>query len=238
MRIFVFLPLIWLFACSSVFQKKIRVGIDRQWSPLDFKQQTAYVNGFVENLLLEMSQKTHVEFELIQASSDNLLEGMKRGKYEAILTSLPPYEYNKAHLCFSQNFLDIGPVLIVPKDSEAMALFELKGDLLGVLTDSPAALIAAKFPEIIIRRFPTIPDLLSALLEEQIQGALLDKISAYSYVQDLFASSLKIVSKPLNKEGLHLVGGFEEVELFDKALRSIKRKKKLSSLREKWELGP
>ena len=41
--------------CSMRREARIRLGVDSNWHPLDFGAQTAYVNGFIEELLIDIS---------------------------------------------------------------------------------------------------------------------------------------------------------------------------------------
>ena len=84
------------FGCSGQPRGAFRIGIDPLWYPLDFGPQTSYVNGYTEELLLEMAGYGGMRFELVRANFDTLLEGMRGGQYDAVITTLPPYEYNLA----------------------------------------------------------------------------------------------------------------------------------------------
>lgn len=239
MRLFLFLFLLAGCSCSSTSRNAMRIGIDANWYPLDFGPQTSYVNGFTEDLLVEMARYSGMEFEKISANWDSLLEGLKEKKYDAVFTSLPPYEFNTAQYEFSTNFLSLGPVLILPTAATQTDLSQMDGHLIGIITSDPAVLILEKHPAIIIRNYPTIPDLLNAVVGGDIQGALLDRIPAVNFTSDLYATQLKIAGPPLTDKGLHLItlkGHKAPVTAFNKTLDGLKRKKTLDSLQKKWQL--
>lgn len=230
--------------CSSGNQSKanvFRIGVDEEWYPIDFGAQQDYVNGFVEDLLIEIANYSGIKFEKISVNWDVLLEGMHNKKYDAVLSSLPPYNFNLAKYDFSQNFLDLGPVLIVSTGAAHRKLKQMKGELVGVLTGDPAFLLFQGYPEVVVRYYPTIPDLLNALVAGEIQGGLLNQIPAVNYIQDLYAGKLAIASSPMTDAGLHLVAlkGRKEffVRAFDKNLAALKKKKKLQALLQKWQLS-
>jgi polar amino acid transport system substrate-binding protein len=218
----------------------IKIGIDSNWSPLVFGAQNSYVNGFTEELLLDVARQSALEFERIPASWDNLFEGMKQGQYQAVLSSLPPYEFNTALYDFSHNFLDIGPVLIVPEGAHKTDLEKMSGEHIGVIAGDPAVLILQKY-ELIVRNYPSVADLLNALANGEIEGALLNRVLAGSYVSDIFAGRLKIAGPPLNDAGLHLIvmKGKQPflVSQFNKSLDLLKKKKRFQALLRKWQLG-
>ncbi len=228
-----------LVACgcgSNPFHKTMRIGIDKKWYPIDFGPQTAYVNGYTEDLLLEMAKYSGMEFELVPANWDSLMDGLRTNKYDAVLTSLPPYEYHLAKYDFSKNYLDLGPVMVLRTNEPELSLDQMKGKIVGVIANDQTALILEKTPEIIIRSFPSIPALLNGVAGGEIDGALLSRIPAVNFVNDLYAGQLKIGSQPLTDAGLHLVSPKGGARLFNKTLASLKKKKTVEQLLQKWNL--
>lgn len=241
MQKFFFLALIFILTgCScSRPHSVLKIGIDPKWYPIDFGAQNAYVNGFTEDLLLKLSDYTGIEFIRISANWDTLMNGLREKQYDAVFTSLPPYEYNLALYDFSNNFLGLGPVLILPEGAFATDIMKMNGSLIGILANDPAALILEKNPSLIIRNYNSVPDLLNGLVAGEIEGALLDWIPAVNYLSDLYAGKLKIASDPLTNAGLHLVTLKERHDLvanFNKNLNSLIKQKKLDPLLKKWQL--
>lgn len=243
--IFAFLCALFLYGCGCDHgvgrRGTIRIGIDSNWYPIDFGAQNSYVNGFTEELLLDVAQQTGMEFERVLVSWDNLFEGMKLGQYHAVLSSLPPYEFNTAIYDFSHNFLDTGPVLIVPEGGHQTDLKKMSGEHIGVIAGDPAVLLLQKHEGLIIRNYPSVADLLEAVANGEIEGALLDRVIAGSYVKDLFAGKLKISGLPLSDAGLHLIvlKGKQPalISQFNKSLTLLKQKKRMQALLRKWQLG-
>lgn len=243
-RFFLFLCFVFLLygcGCSQKESSRLRIGIDPSWYPLDFGAQQSYVNGFVEELLLDVAVYTGIEFERIEANWDSLFDGLHKRKYDAVLSSLPPYNFNLAQYDFSENFIELGPVLIVPTDSAHANLDQMKGELVGLVLGDLALLQLQKHPDVILRTYSSIPDLLDALVQGEINGAILNRILAVNYVRDLYADKLMVVGSPMTDTGLHLVtvkGKHQNlVKNFNKSLQAFKKKKKLQPLLEKWELA-
>lgn len=234
-----FLLLLLAASCGNGPRGAMRIGVDANWYPLNFGPQTSYVNGFTEDMLIEMARYSGIEFERIPANWDTLVDGLREKKYDAILTSMQPYIFNKAKYDFSTNFLDLGPVLIVPVAATQTKLSKMEGMLIGIIAADPAVLILEAHPTIIIRNYPTIPDLLNAVANNEIQGALLDRIPAVNFTNDLYSGKLKIATDPLTDKGLHLVANKDQanvVRIFNKNLDALKRKKTLNALLKKWQL--
>ncbi len=207
-----------------------------KWYPLNFGPQASYVNGYTEDVFVEMASYGGMQFDVTYTNWDNLLDGLKEDKYDAVLTSITPYEFNKAKYDFSSNFLDLGPVLIVPTQSKHTGLNEMDGALVGLIMNDPAIALVAQYPGVIIRTYSSIPALLSGLAAGEISGAVLPRIPAVNYVGDLYASSLKIVSHPMTDAGLKLVVLKGKMGPFNRHLEALKGNKTLEKLMKKWEL--
>lgn len=228
---------IFLTGCGNAQKDVLRIGVDTKWYPLDLGAQTSYVNGFTEDLLLKMAHDSGMEFQLVYANWDALLDGLREKKYDAIFTSMPPYEFHAAKYDFSVNLLDLGPVLITKVDAKKEQLKEMEGDFVGIIQGDPAVALVEKHPKIIIREFLSIPDLLNAVAVGEIEAALLPNVPAVNYVGDLYAGSLKIVGSPMTDQGLHLVGPKGSIAKFDRELKALKAKKSYSELLVKWQFS-
>lgn len=237
-RIFLVLCIVFFQGCSKTSVKP-KIGIDSSWEGMGFGRQASYVNGYVEELLLEIAHHEGIEFEKISANSGDLLTGLAEKKYDAVISDLPRYTFNLAKFDFSQNFLDLGPVLIVPMKAKYKKLSQIKEEVVGVVSGDAYPSILKDYPEIRVRGFMSPPDLLNAVRDGRVSAALLDRILADSYVSDLYAGQLKMIQTPLNDLGLHLVvekGSQKELlESFDRSLQYLKKKKKLKALSKKWK---
>lgn len=240
------LLVIFLFSgCGSQSAKDariVRIGIDPDWYPVNFGPQGSYVNGFVEELLLDISKSTGIQFERIEANWDSLYDGLKRNQYDAVFSSLPRYNFTLAEYDFSPNFLNLGPVLIVPSAAPVSSLNTMTGARIGIINGDAAILIFQEYPGVLVRdSYTSIPDLLMAVALGEIQGALVDSVPAVNYVADLFAGVLRIATPPLNDSGLHLVAlkGQQSsfVKQFSQSVETMQKKQSLTTLLEKWRLG-
>lgn len=232
----IFFLLFLAIGCQSSFRSSIRVAVDPNWGNADFGLQAPYINGYIQDSLLKFSKYGGIDFVLIERNSDDLLSGLEKGEYDAVLTTLLPHEYYLARYSFSESFLDIGPVLVVQKGSSFDELSDLKNQAVGIIEDDPGALILEKDPSILIRKYSSIPALLNAVVEGQIEGALLDQLKASSFTADLYPGSLHITGKPLNKEAIRLVGVKGKLNRFNREFSSFRKRDTLKELQKKWQL--
>ncbi|MBX9744168.1 MAG: transporter substrate-binding domain-containing protein [Chlamydiales bacterium] len=237
-----FLVVCFFQCCGKAGSKEVsfRIGIDPNWYPLNLEVSQPFVNGFIEDVLLATSQYSGVEVIKVGANWDSLFEGLHQGRYDAILSSLPPYSSNKSKYDFSKNIVDLGPVLVVPVGASYTQLQDLSHEVVGVVLADPTLMILQKYPEIIVRKYETVPELLDALAKGSVEGALLDRLTALSFVRDRYIGQLKIASGPLTDEGLRLVSlkGRQThlMDLFERSLSRLEKQKKLQELQTKWQL--
>ncbi|MBI3508792.1 MAG: transporter substrate-binding domain-containing protein [Chlamydiia bacterium] len=240
MRVVVLFLLALLSCCSGGRGgSAVRLGVDPNWYPLDFGNQAPYINGFAEDFLIEAAHFMGRDFVRIAVNPGDLLEGLHTGKYDAILSSMASYNFNLAKYDFTENFLHLGPVLIQPVNARYQHLSDIHGDLVGTLTNDPAILVLESYPEILLRDYPSIPELLNAVVSGEIGAALLNRIPAVNYVHDLYEGKLKITGEPLTGSGLHLIAlkgkQTKLIQQFNRTLESM-QEKQLPLLLRKWTL--
>lgn len=219
---------------------RLKIGIDPSWYPLDI-EANSYLNGFTEEFLMEIAFGEKMQFERVSVNWDVLLDGLREKKYDAVLTSLPPYGFNEAKYDFSSPILRLGPVLVVGVDSKETDLAKMNENIIGFIANSSSEGLLQKHPNVLIRSFASIAEMLDAAALGEIDGALLDQIPAVNYVNDLYAGKLKIASAPLNEAGIRLVAlkGKHRglINSFDQGLEALAKKQKLDPLLKKWNLA-
>src|SRR3989339_977953 len=201
-KLFVFFSVLFLGACSSSSHLNYEIGVDPSWRPLDFQEKQKNILGFSTELLTKISAKEHLSISLLNTNWDSLFDGLKSKKYQAVLSSLYPYNFNKELYNFSDPFLEIGPVLVLPLQSPKLSLKDLSGKAVGILEGSPDVLLLEKDPSILIRNYVSAPVALNALVSGEIEAALIPILTASSYVDHIYFKKLKIGSPPLTDEGL------------------------------------
>ena len=176
----------------------------------------------------------------VTASWDNLEENLRKGKYDAIFTTMPRYNFNLHTYDFSEPYLYVGPILLIRSDSTFHDLKNLRNKEVAIVKESHHDLILEKIPEIIIRTYPDIPSMLQALMDGRVDGAILPILIAEQYVQNLYNGRIKMVQKPLTSEALRLVTLHKENEkmraAFNHAIKKVKSSGNYNKLLKKYNL--
>jgi polar amino acid transport system substrate-binding protein len=237
----IFFAIFLLFCLTGCEEKKIgpyEIAFDPIWYPLNFTQKENAISGFSTELLTAISKEERLILSLLSTNWDSLFFGLQNKQYQAVLSSLQPYNFNTNTYDFSECYLPLGPVLVLPANSPYASLSDIQGKEIGALTKSASILILESYPEILIQTYDTIPDIFNALLSGQISGALVPILSAQSYTQGSFQSELKIASSPLNEEGLRLITlkgqAPELIKRFNKGLEKIQKQGQYKPLLEHW----
>lgn len=217
-----------------------RIGIDPSWYPIELMGKEASVSAFTSDLLAEISEREHVSFEKMTVSWDNLLWGLREERYDAMLSSLYPYVFNQDTYDFSEMYLNIGPVLITKLDSDVDSIEDITDREIGVAAGQEEALLLAHDPEVIVRRYDSIPDAFQKVAGGELDGALVGALTAASYVRDLYSDKVRIVTSSLTREGLRLVtlSGHDKelVKKFNRAINDLKDDGTYLRLARKWKI--
>jgi polar amino acid transport system substrate-binding protein len=236
----IFLCLLSQACTKSSSVKETRVGLDPSWFPLAIPGRESSVTGFSTELLKEIGKIEKISFTKVTVNWDDLVDGLHMQKYVAILSSMPPYDFNKQTYDFSELYLLTGPVLVVSIDSDIDSIKKLSGKEIAVLPETRGALIVEKNPAVIIRDYDVIPKALSDVANGNVDGAIVNVLSAVAYCQDLYKGKLKVVTDPLTNEGLRMITrkGDEEglIRQFNRGLHKLKSSGAYDKLLAKWNL--
>lgn len=233
---------LFLFGCASSDERQlVRIGVDPGWHQLQLYGQDAYLNGFLEDLLMEIARYSGYKLERIQANWDTLQSDLLDGEYDLIISSLMPYLFYQDELRFSDTLLDLGPLLILPLNQHATTLQELDGHIVGFESRS-AQLILQTYPNLIARSYDAPALLLEAVVKGEVDAALLDPLLAANYLRNLFPEQLHTAGPPLSQEGIRFIFDKEAThtphlfDLFNRGLAQLKKQGKWEALQKKWHL--
>ncbi len=227
--------------CLSQKQQVFKIGVDPTWFPLDVINKEPYILAFSNELLQKIAEIKHLQLERITVSWDNLLEGLNTRQYQGILSSLEPYTFNLEKYQFSENFLNTGSVLVMRESATKLEADSLAEKEIAALSQNDEQLLMQKYPDAFIRMYDSLQQALIDLLDGHLDGIFMGYLQAFSYVNDLYYNQLKIMSAPINQEGLKLVTLAKEqtklIQLFNEGLNELKSSGEYERLLNKWKLG-
>jgi len=230
-------------SCSteSHQRKHNTIGRDPTWFPLDFKLQTANINAFTNSLVDSISHVEHYPMRIFDANWISLYQDLEEEKYAAVFTSLPMNRENQDRYTFSDPFLLIGPVLVVPENSSATSLKDFGDKNVGINQFDDTILIVQKYPTTYIKLYQNMPIALEDLAAGRIDAVLINTLEAHALVPNLYPGTLKIVSDPLTDKGLRMItlkGENEKlIKHFNAGLKKLQTSGQYQELREKFTVN-
>ncbi len=235
------LLLLFFYSCGKAESKKEwKVGVDPTWYPLELGEREKLVQGFATDLFQEVTALRKLKIATVRTNWDNLIPYLQKKKNDAILSSLQPHLFYEKQYDFSEPFLLMGPVLVLPDSSKIKSLEGLSGKEIAVISGSSSEVAIEKYPGLIIRYFNAIPDALNAILTEDVDAAVIGILDATAYCEDLYKGKLKVVGSPFTNEGLRLVTLHNEapllIESFNRTLKELKKSGKYAAIARKWNL--
>lgn len=228
-------------SCGGYRDKHIyKVAFDPAWFGLELLGQENTISGFSQDLLKEVAKIGKIQITLLYANKDHLVEDLKTKTYDAILSSIYPYLFNLTYFDFSDPYLLTGPVLVTPFSSKISSIDKLDGKEIAILPNTNGSLYLEKNPAILIREYGSIPDALNGIVEGSLDGAVFDILIARAYCRNIYQGKLRVAGDPFNDAGLRLLtlenSSPHLLQIFNKALRELKKSGKYDTLLKKWSL--
>lgn len=196
--------------------------------------------AFANELLREISNQKRIKLDRVSISWDNLIDGMKLGRYDGILSSIQPTVINESKFSFSDRILSTGPVLITLRSGNFESVADFDNRLLLVSKTAWVLDYMSQYPEVELQFFDYVNDALEDVVKEKVAGALVPVFIATAMVNDLYHEQLKIIGSPLLDQGIRLVTMKDEqsylLRIFNEGLEDLRANGKLAQLIEKWSL--
>ena len=240
--VIVFVCCLFFFSCSgSKADFDYTIALDPTWYALEAPGREADLTAFTTELILEIGKLEKVKIGIYQRSWSNLLYALQEAECDAICSTMQPYLFYEKLYNFSNLYLMTGPVLVTLAKAPTKALDKLGGDIIGIQRDSNGAIILEKYPRIIQRTYESIQQALIDTTKGEIDGAIVDILSAEAFTQDLFQDQLKIATPPLTQEGVRILAMKnhkpELIKIFDRGLARLQSNGKYAELAKKWRLA-
>lgn len=214
------------------------VGRDSTWFPHRFGIYTANINGFLNELVDEMQQELNLS--LVDQDWIHLFENLDDGKTLGAFTAIVPTSELLTKYSFSEPVLLTGPVLVIAADTPYQTIHDLKGKMVGVYSFDRSVLIAQDVPDVIIKPYQHVPVALEELASHRYDALLAPVIEATALVNTTYKGRLRIISEPLNSDGIRLMvlRGQEDnlLDVFNMELLQRMRSGKYQMIKRRYRL--
>jgi len=180
----------------------LRVCTDPSWLPFEsVEPTTGQVEGLDADLarLLAPRLSPGVRAEFVVVGFDSLYDALTAGRCDAVLSALPYEAARTRDVSYSFAYFNAGPVVVIREDTAGIdAVADLDGRAVGVewgFVPEGETKERLLLQQLGLRRYDTAGDALRALQAGEVDAAVVDRISALTYLHQ--CEGLRIAGEPV-----------------------------------------
>ncbi len=228
-----------LFA-TPAWAKKIVIAMDATWPPMEFLDEKKQIVGFDADYMKAAAQEGGYEVELRNVAWDGIFAGLDAGQYDAVCSSVTITEERKKAMDFSIPYFKVRQALVVPKDSDAKSVEDLKGKSVGGQIGTTGYFVIQRAEGVTAKSYDEIGLAMEDLYNGRIQGVVCDDPVAAQYALQRaeYAEKLKIAAVLDTGDEYYGVavkkGNQEVLDLINKGIAAVQEKGIDKELHVKW----
>jgi polar amino acid transport system substrate-binding protein len=220
----------------------LRVCTDPSWPPFEFIDQgSGQIEGFDAELARVLAARLapDVRARIVTVGFDSLYDALLADRCDAVLSALPYEPMRVEDVAYSIAYFNAGLVLVTRQEtSDVKTLEDLEDVVVGTEWgfvpegDSHQRLFLQNLG---LRRYDTAPDTLRALQAGEVEVALVDRITALTYLRD--CRGLHIVGEPITDVNYVIpvrLDSFRLLEEVNRVLLEMRDDGTLEGLLETW----
>ncbi len=215
---------------------KILVGTEAAYFPMEYLDERGNFMGFDIDLAKEIAQDLGVEVEFKNIPWAEILDSVKEGKVDMIISAITITPERAEVLSFSDPYFNAGQVVVVQKDSLIEEVKDLQGKILGVQEGTTSEAEAKRLTDpSLVKSYANYDLAKEALFQGEIEAIIIDYPAGVGMVAK--EEKLKIAGEPFTQEfyGVAVQKG-QDVLLskINQTIRRLKQTGELKILEEKW----
>jgi octopine/nopaline transport system substrate-binding protein len=117
--------------------KQIKIATEGAYPPWNYFDESGKLVGFEIELIKDLCGRMNLECEIVPQKWRGIIEGLNKGKYDAIIAAMSITEPRKKLVTFSRSYADTPNIFIVRKDNP-LANFKSEIEYLTLDALSPA----------------------------------------------------------------------------------------------------
>ncbi|MBN3792866.1 ABC transporter substrate-binding protein [Burkholderia sp. Ac-20353] len=156
-----------------------------KYPPFSFIDESGKLNGFDVDIGNRIAGRLGAKPVPVMTAWDGIVGGLLAGKYDAIIGSLAITDERLKAVDFSQTYYRSGAQLFVPKGSSVQGIDQLKGKVVGVtLGETYEAWLRKNRPDVQVKTYKGLPDILIDLQNRRIEGFVTDRIAGILTIRE------------------------------------------------------
>ncbi len=230
-------------AGSVSAQKKgrtITVATDATWPPMEMVDTNKNIVGFDIDFMKAVAKEADFEVVFKNTAWDGIFGGLEAGKYDVIISSVTITEERKKQYDFSEPYITIGQILVVPKTvKNVKVLSDMKGKKVGAQIGTTGAFEVKKVTGVELKSYDEVGLAFEDMAAGRINGVVCDEPTAANYALQRaeYKEKFQIVGETFTKESYGIVvkkGNKELLDLLNKGIGAVKSKGIDGQLKKKW----
>jgi ABC-type amino acid transport substrate-binding protein len=223
---------------DAVKQKgELKFALTGKYPPFSFIDANGKLLGFDVDIGDSLSKQIGVKPVPVTTAWDGIIGGLLAGKYDAIIGSLAITDERRKAVDFSESYYQSGAQLFVRKDSSVKNIDEMDGKVIGItLGETYETWLREHKPNVVLKTYKGLPDILLDLQNKRIDGFVTDKIAGLLTVRDRQLDA-KPAGELLYPEKMGIAVRKDSPQLkaaIDAALAEIGKDGTYKSISEKW----
>lgn len=219
--------------------KKLTVVGSGGYPPFNYYEGNKVV-GFDVDTGAEIAKRLGVELNYVTSDWDGLTEGLRAGRYDAILGSMAITPERLKVVNFSVPYYYSGAQLVVTKDSGINEPAEMKGKTIAVVTGTNFVKDAESLGAT-VRLYQDDNQTLMELINGRVDGVITDRLVALGGMAKITGGDkLKLAGGLLRLEEMALAFNMNDKKLLDKVNEIISEMHSdgtLTQISKKWHKG-
>jgi polar amino acid transport system substrate-binding protein len=224
-------------------QAKVRtvtIATDATWPPMEMVDKNKAIVGFDIDFMNAVAKEAAFKAVYKNTAWDGIFGGLEAGKYDAIISSVTITDERKKQYDFSEPYITVGQILVVPKDMKNVkTLADLKGKKVGAQIGTTGSFEVKKIEGLELKTYDEIGLAFEDMAANRLAGVVCDEPTAANFALQRaeYKAKFQIVGEPFTKEFYGVVvkkGNKELLDLINKGIRGVQAKKIDEQLRKKW----
>jgi polar amino acid transport system substrate-binding protein len=220
--------------------RTVTVATDATWPPMEMVDASKKIVGFDVDYLTAVAKEAGFAISFKNTAWDGIFAGLAAGRYDMIASSVTITDERKKQYDFSDPYINVGQILVVPKTETGKTLAALKGKRAGAQIGTTGAMEIKKTDGVELK---TCDEIGLAFEDIRLAGpsrrVVCDEPTAahYALQRKEYKEKFKIVGETFTQESYGFVvkkGNTELVDLLNKGIKAAKAKGIDEQLRKKW----
>lgn len=220
---------------------EIIFATDATWPPMEFVDANKNIVGYSIDFMTAAGKEAGFTPVFKAVAWDGIFAGLGANKYDAICSSVSITEERKKAMDFSVPYFKVRQALVVPADSTAKSLEDLKGKKVGSQISTTGTFAVKKVDGVVSKTYDEVGLAIEDLYNGRIEAVVCDDPVAanYALANEKYKAKLKIAAVietgDVEYYGIAVKKGNTKVlDLVNKGIEAVKAKGMDKEFKKKW----